>query len=50
MTSNDIPNNVVKLSAASRNSVVDIALSLLLSMGTSTKDFLRVSNQVPPAG
>lgn len=27
-----------------------MALSLAVSMGTSTKDFLRVSNQVPPGG
>ena len=45
-----IPKSVVKLSAASRNSLVDMALSLLLSTGTSTKDFLMVSKKVPPAG
>ena len=27
-----------------------IALSLLVSTGTSTKDLCKVSNQVPPAG
>lgn len=27
-----------------------MALSLLAFTGTSTKDFLRVSNQVPPRG
>lgn len=41
---------VVRDSAASRNSVVEIALSLLLSMGTSTNDFLKVWRRVPPAG
>lgn len=41
---------VVKDSAASRNSVVEMALSLLASMGTSTKDFLKVSSKVPPGG
>lgn len=39
---------MVKDSAASRNSVVAIPLSL--SMGTSTKDFRKVSNQVPSGG
>ncbi len=41
---------MVSDSAASRKSDVGIALSLALSMGTSTKDFLSVSNQVPPGG
>jgi len=41
---------VVSDSAASRKAVVGIALSLLASTGTSTKDRRRVSNQVPPAG
>ena len=46
----DAPNNVVNDSAASRNSVVGTALSFAASIGTSTKDLRRVSNQVPPAG
>lgn len=46
----DLPNKVVKDSAASRKADVSIALPLLGSGWTSTKDFLRVSNQVPPAG
>ena len=45
-----LPNSVVRLSAASRKAVVSMALSLLAFTGTSTKDFLRVSNQVPPGG
>lgn len=45
-----VPNSVVKLSAASRKAVVSMALSWLAFTGTSTKDFLRVSNQVPPGG
>lgn len=44
------PKRVVSDSEASKKSVVGIALSLLASMGTSTKDFFSVSNQVPPAG
>lgn len=44
------PKRVVSDSAASRNTVVGIALSLLASTGTSTKDFRRVSNHVPPVG
>ena len=44
------PNSVVKLSAASRNSVVEIALSLEESRGTSTKLLLTVSKNVPPGG
>lgn len=45
-----LPNSAVKLAAASRKAVVSMALSWLASTGTSTKDFLRVSNQVPPGG
>ena len=41
-----IPNRVVRLSAASRNWVVSIALSLAASTGTSLKDFLTVSKKV----
>lgn len=37
-------------SAASRNSSVEMALSLALSTGTSTKDFLKVSTMVLPGG
>jgi hypothetical protein len=44
------PNNVDRLSAASRNSVVEMALSLEASTGTSTKLFLTVSKKVPPGG
>lgn len=44
------PKSVAKDSEASRKSVVGIASSLLESMRTSTKDFLSVSNQVPPVG
>jgi hypothetical protein len=44
------PKIVVRDSAASRNSAVEMALSFSASMGTSTKDFLRVSTKVPPAG
>jgi hypothetical protein len=43
-------NRVVRLSAASRNSVVGIALSLDSSSGTSTKLFLTVSKNVLPGG
>jgi len=39
--------SVVSDSAASRNSVVPMALPLT---GTSTKDFLRLSKKVPPGG
>ncbi len=46
----DLPNKVAKDSDASRNSVVEMALSLSLLTGTSTNDFLRLPNQVPPAG
>jgi hypothetical protein len=45
-----IPNSVVKLSAASKNSVVLIALPLLLSTGTSVKLLFIVSKKVPPGG
>lgn len=45
-----VPNRVVKESAASRNSVVEIALSLAASTGTSENDFFMVSIQVPPGG
>lgn len=41
-----LPNKVVNDSAASRNSVVEIPLSLAASTGTSAKDFWIVSNQV----
>jgi hypothetical protein len=41
---------VVRLSAASRKSVVRMALSLESSTLTSTKLFLRVSKKVPPGG
>lgn len=45
-----IPKRVVKDSAASRNGVVSMALSFAGLTGTVTKDFLSVSNQVPPGG
>ena len=45
-----IPKSVVSDSAASRKALVGMALSLVDSTGTSTKDLWRVSNQVPPAG
>ena len=45
-----VPNRVVNDSAASRNSVVAIALSFSLVMGTSLNDFFRVSRKVPPGG
>jgi hypothetical protein len=45
-----VPNRVVNDSAASRNSVVAIALSFSLLMGTSLNDFFRVSRKVPPGG
>lgn len=45
-----IPNRVVNDSAASRNSVVEMALSFSLSTGTSVKDLLSVSRKVPPGG
>lgn len=46
----NIPNRVVRASAACKNSSVEIALSLSLSTGTSTKLFFRVSKNVPPGG
>lgn len=45
-----VPKSVVNDSAASRNSVVEMALSFSLSTGTSVKDFLSVSRKVPPGG
>ena len=45
-----VPKRVVSDSAASRNADVGMALSLLASIGTSTNDLCRVSNQVPPVG
>lgn len=45
-----VPNKVVNDSAASRNSVVETALSFSLSTGTAVKDTLRVSRKVPPGG
>jgi hypothetical protein len=44
------PKSVVRASAASRKASVDIASSLALSTGTSTKLFLSVSKNVPPGG
>lgn len=49
MISGKLPNNVVSDSAASRKALVGMALSLLASTGTSTKDLCNVSNHVPPA-
>lgn len=45
-----VPKRVVNDSAASRNSVVAIALSFSLFIGTSVKDFFRLSRKVPPGG
>ena len=45
-----IPNRVVSDSDASRNSVVEMALSLSGSMGTSVKFRLSRSKYVPPGG
>jgi len=45
-----LPNSARRDSAASRNSVVSIALSPALSTGTSTNDLLKVSRKVPPGG
>lgn len=45
-----LPNRVVNDSAASRNSVVEIALSFSLLTGTSVNDLLTVSRKVPPGG
>ena len=46
----DEPKSVVRDSAASRKSLVGMALSFWASTATSTKDLWSVSNQVPPAG
>lgn len=43
-------NRPVRASEASRNSEVEMALSLLASMGTSTKERLPLSKYVPPGG
>ena len=45
-----IPNKDVSDSAASRKSEVGMALSFVESMVTPVKDFLSVSNHVPPGG
>lgn len=45
-----VPKSVVNDSAASKNSVVAIALSFSLSTGTSVKDLFRVLRKVPPSG
>ena len=50
MGSRELPKSVVSDSAASRKSLVGMALSLLASTGTSAKDLCKVSNQVPPDG
>ena len=50
MNSKYEPKIVVKDSAASRNSVVEMALSFSAFTGTSLKDFLKVSRMVPPGG
>jgi hypothetical protein len=44
----NVPNKVVKLSAASRNS--EVATFCSASTGTSTNDLFRVSRKVPPGG
>ena len=44
------PKSVVRDSAASRNSLVGIALSLLSWTWTSSNVLWSVSNQVPPDG
>ena len=44
------PNSVVRDSAASRKSLVGMALSLLAWTGTSSKVLWSVSNHVPPDG
>lgn len=41
---------VVKDSVASRNSEVETALSLSASIGTSTKERLKVDRRVAPGG
>lgn len=46
----NIPNSVVSDSAASRNSVVAMALALSGLMGTSVKLLFRPSKKVPPGG
>jgi hypothetical protein len=46
----NLPKSVDRLSAASRNSVVEMALSFEASTGTSTKLLLTVSKKVPPGG
>lgn len=43
-------NSSVSDSEASRNSVVEMALSLLWLMGTWVKDRLALSKKVPPGG
>jgi hypothetical protein len=45
-----VPNKVVRDSEASKNSLVDIALSFSLSTGTSVNDLLMLSRKVPPGG
>lgn len=45
-----VPNKVVNDSAASKNSVVDTALSFSWSTGTLTNERLSVSRKVPPGG
>lgn len=45
-----VPKMVVRDSAASRNSVVRTALPLASSIGTSTKDLLKVDTMVLPGG
>jgi len=47
---NTVPNNVARDSAASKNLLVLMALSLLSSTGTSVKEALMVSKNVPPGG
>lgn len=44
------PKSVVKASAASKKSLVEIALSLAASTCTSTKDFFKVSSHEPLGG
>jgi hypothetical protein len=46
----NVPNMVVRDSAASRNSVVETAFPLDSSMGTLVKVPLKVSRMVPPSG
>jgi len=47
---NTIPNSVARDSAASKNLLVLMALSLVSSTGTSVKEALMVSKNVPPGG